>query len=856
MDTTKHGGSVSNLFSDTLSHSLFDAHYDQLLARFEAASSINELKALVGQIDRETNGIDKQMRQFAEIASKKHSNELSSVDLSRARLSSAIENSSELSRVFASATDLGTSLTSKIKSLDQEIGNVNITLRFVSDIQTLKSNINEIDYSIAKKNWPQAARCIHTINHELDRGLVEGSFASAVIPSADIPDLPSESIEKWTALLKATFVDLFNDAAKRREVKEITSYFQLFPLIGESEVGLACYSKFICSIITDTARSLIGSATKSVANNASSDKEHFHGVYANVASKLFESVSMMLSQHTPLILKYYNDTFPDPIIYVVNRIQREIDIQIGTIADSFYDLNRVDKVLKEIELHKFKALHQVLNDNEHEGGPDDDLVSIVEVGDLVNEFSAILRHWALYCKFVTLKYFTKPGSIDSKDSQPNQEHIKQPEVLLNSNFNKKILTKFLPAFEKLYCFYFRRSLEKSLTIEEVPTLEIYLMAEKSSFSPEQPPVSSVIEDITLVFNTMIRSILDLSQPSIVKNFATSTFQVLQKELMAGFLQKKLADNQPRYNINLALVHSQASSAAITPQVSRAGTPAPETMGGFFKGASSALGNVVGTGTAIVSGASNPSTESNLKLATFIVYLNTVACAQEFFTKIILKFLLKKYLEQTFPFGLDGEKITNVLKNELLHPFTECTSSLTKQSLLLFFNQAIKNKLASLVSDCFPEATDDNYMVTSTNALNDLATILRFKQTWDALMRPYKQTLHKQLCYDKLLRLVVVNIASMIEKRLVSVSKRFKINELGALKLDKDLSFIINEICEDDYELREKFIRVTQLVLLVGMDDEEYEMNNSEAGDVDLDDDTGINWVLTPLERKLIRRFRV
>lgn len=96
-----------------------------------------------------------------------------------------------------------------------------------------------------------------------------------------------------------------------------------------------------------------------------------------------------------------------------------------------------------------------------------------------------------------------------------------------------------------------------------------------------------------------------------------------------------------------------------------------------------------------------------------------------------------------------------------------------------------------------------------------------------------------------------------------VLNKFKINELGALKLEKDLSFIINEVCEDNYELREKFLRLTQLVLLIGMDEDEYELsiqnkppkddNNEDGDDIEL---LGINWVLTPQERNQFRKYRI
>lgn len=840
----RNRSSTISLFP-SLSLLLLDAQYNDLLDNFTGASTTAELAKLVEQIDLNSQNLDSELARYVSLASKKHTQQISAVELSRAKLSGAIANSSELTTVFTSANDLGHSLTSKIKALDQEIGNVNSTLDFVTDVQTLKNSINQIQYAIDKQNWEAAAQGIHTIRHKLAANLVNGRFASVVIPSLDIPELPTPTIDRWIEDLKEEFQKLFNDAAKRRSVPEISKYFQLFPLIDQEEVGLSCYSKFICLIITDTSRSLVNSASQ----GESSGKP---GVYASVTTSLFESVSMMLSQHTPLINKHYGELYPNAIVYVVQKIQREIDSQIGLIADTFYDTNRIDKVISDIKLHQFTALkRKVVTESDEQGNNevlDTDLVSIVEVGDIVHEFSAILHHWLLYCKFIVLKYF----------HETDDGGLVLPQLLVNSHFNKKIQNKYLPAFEQLYTFYFRRSLEKAIAIEEIPLLEPYLFVTKELKLPEQAPVSSVIEDVTLVFNNTLRNVLDSSQPSTVKKFVTDCYKVIQADLLNGFIQKALQENQPRYNTMLMLKAPTSANGILSgsgsPAASRTGTPAPESMTGFLKGASSALGNVVGQGSAMVSGAAPGSVANNPKLLNYVIYLNTVASGQEFFVQIINNLTKRNpnYLKGNFPFGIDEEKITNIINSELLEPFVNATNNIIKHSLLNFYNTSLKSKVSLMVFECFPEASETNYIVYSSASLNDPLTILKFKQLWDSVIQPYRQTFHKTLVYDKLLRLLVVNIASMVENKLMTVLKKFKINELGALKLDKDLSFVINEVCEDDYELREKFVRVTQLVLLVGMDNEEYELSSYKGSE----NESGINWVLTPLERKQIRRFRI
>ena len=856
---------LAPLFS-TLSESELDKTVLTLDQRFHEATTTNELHSLIAEIDTTTASIDKELNHFSIIKLKKHQQETSNIELNRAKLSTTILNSTEMTLLFSAANDLGHSLTFKIKSLDQEIGNVKQTLNFVSDIQALKNNINQASYAIEHKNWELAAQCLHTITSKLPPELVNGNFASVVIPSTDIPELPSVTVQKWIELLTEEFQKGFNEASKNRNVSELTKYFQLFPLIQKEEIGLNCYSKFICQIITDTLRSLINSA--SGGSNAATK----HGMYLTISMKLFENISMMLSQHGPLIKKYYGSTYDNAISYVVTKIQHEIDSQIGLISDTFYDIKRIDKVIQDISLYNFPVLSKRFSDHEDPSGVDqanvnpeeDELVSIVEIGDLVSELAGILHNWALYCKFITLKYY------QSNDGTDNDEGLKLPKLITDSNFTDKIHKKFLPAFESLYSYYFRRSLEKAITIEELPSLEPHLIMTSSSEPPDQVPCSSVIEDATLVLNTTLRNIIDTAQPITLKRFINEDFKVIQRDLINGFFIKNLNYNQPRYNSTLTLVAPTSNlngvlSGTASPGISRSGTPVHEGSGtmGFFKGASSALGNVVGSGGSPGAGISTTAAHTNnAKLMNFVLYLNTVAMGQEYFTKIFESITKNNpdYLRNNFPFGKDLEKIASILKTEFLDPFISITNKIIQDSLINFYNQSLKNKLLNLINDCFPDANDSHYIIYSVNSLNDNSTILRFTTTWQSLIRPYKQTFHKSLIFHKLLRLLVVNLANLIEKKLVNVLKKFKINELGSLKLEKDMSHIINEMCEDNYELREKFVRVTQLVLLVGMDDEEYDMSNegghnNDEGD-QADDDLGVNWVLTPMERKQARKFRV
>lgn len=828
-----------------------DSQLLKISAAFGSAQTTTDLHKLIKTIDSTTAEIDKTLSQKTVIELRKLQHELSGIELSRAKLSSTTEVSSQLSKLFSSANDLGHTLTIKIKSLDLEINKVKDTLNFVTNIQLLKNNINQAFYALDHNDWETAAKCINTIKREVPEELINGEYASVVIPSTDIPELPAVTLSNWKAQLASTFQEKFTKAANDRDVPEMTKYFQLFPLIDNEEVGLACYSKFICLIIGDTLRLLIGSIS------GKQQMESTTGVYSSISLQLFESISMMLSHHGPLIKKYYGATYEGALIFVINKIQGEIDSQIGLVSDTFYDVRRIDKVIQDVGLYKFPLLSRrlregVAEDQQHGefNGYDDqelEIVSVVSVGDLMGELASILHFWSLYCKFITTKYIQPP--------QGAQTELKLPQLIESSNFTSKIQSKLLPSFEILAIYYFRRSIEKAISIEELPSLEPYLIATSTSTSPDQPPVSSVIDDTIFVLNTALRAIVDTSQPSAVKHFITEAYKIIHQDLLIGYIVKSLRENQPRYNSMLHLMQAPSTTTSLhqSPGNTRSSTPIPDSIGAgsFFKGATTALGSVVNSTTAGVK-------EQSPKLINFVLLLNTLAMGQEYFTKIIDNIVRSnpEFLMQNFPFNNDLSKIEKIFTNEFLDPFISSTNKLIQENLIVLYNQSIRQNLARLVNDFLPEVAN-SCLIYSSSSLNDPTIMIKISSSWQAMIRPYRQSFHKSLLFSKLLRLLVINLANLIEKKLMSVLEKFKVNELGALKLEKDLSFFISEVCEDNYDLREKFVRVTQLVLLVGMDDEEYDLSVQNIDNEGSEDDAlGINWVLTPLERKKARQFRI
>lgn len=822
--------------------------------KFQSAKTDHELDILNSEIDKLLKSGSEEITKYINTNSKQFQQDITNVEVGRARLTEAINVNDDLIKLFGNSNDLGNLLTIELKSLDKEISRLNEAKTFISNTKLLKNNINQCVYALEHSNWELAAKCIKTIRSEIPQDLITSDYATLVIPSTDIPEYPEVVLKNSIDRLTGIFEAKFNESAEAKNIPDLTKFFQLFPLIGKEEIGLNCYSKFISQIITDTSRNLI----KSISSNEMSKKP---GIYSQISMQLFENISMMLSQHAPLIKKYYGSTYPEAINYVITKIQHQIDSQISLITDSFYDNHRIDKVLQDIRIYKFPILEKRLQEqaeglrSPRQSFEDDEVVTIVETGDYFNEFAGIFNYWSLYCKFIAIRYFHKvpEPSKPSNGTVENGNHkLEVPQIITDSNFTKKIESKYLPAFETIFNFYFKRSLEKAIIIEELPTIDSFLLTTNTNL-PEQPPCSSVVEDFSLVLNTCLRGIIDSGQISSLKTFVVEGFKVIQSDFLNGYVIKELNENLPRYNSALNLINPKTLASVLntlSPKSLRGSTPQPETTSmGFLKGATSAFGNVVGTTTSTIT---NTNT-NNSRLINFVLYLNTIAISQDYFNRIVKNFTKDncRYIKNSFPFNEDYDIIRNILTDELLNPFISITNRIIQEALINFYNQSIKNKLLSIISEFLNDTDESNYLIHSPSLINDTTLIYGFINNWRNLMRPYKLVFHNELIYNKLLKLIILNLANIVEKRLIAILKKFKINGLGFLKLEKDTSSFIAEVCDDHYELREKFVRVPQIILLVGMDDDEYEESLQE-----IDGEFSMNWVLTQQERKEFRKFRV
>lgn len=502
---------------------------------------------------------------------------------------------------------------------------------------------------------------------------------------------------------------------------------------------------------------------------------------------------------------------------VIERIQNEADAQGGIIVDTYFDDRHINRRLSEIKSYAFSFLVQSFMPTGMGMGigmrsvspavpPDAGMTSagatsinVQDIDTLLNECGVMIGRWSLYCKFLAVKWWSQAPTEFEEDGVTAKKigatALKVPPFLPESKLYGKMNSRVATAFESMATFFFRRSVEKAFQLDEAPSLS-HLPTEPSVTSPL---ISSAIDDVMYVLNAVLERTVSTGHPNLIRNVVANVRRVLESDLV-GMIQRKMRDESyPR---------------------------APAT-----------------------SNSNTPALPPNDKVNSFLILLNNLAVATEYIERIVETVVGTcgdGKVVSVFPFGDDHEQVIASLR-ALSHSFETRVKELLNDGVQVIYVQVVKPRLRPLLATAFKDATYMTHGAVGDDAEESLSqqqadlVRLRFSYGWDAMMHPIRRILTEKN-YSRLLAVTSEQLSGMLERRVWGMSGR--VNELGAIQLERDVAGIISHVSQGKwYFLRERFVRVAQLVMVLGMDESEL-----EAG--------GIEWVLTEDERRRAATIRV
>ena len=751
------------------------------------------------------------------------SRELGRLDLLRAHLGTQVVDTRKISNdMLESAASTASHLSSKVKALDLEKKRVEETLGVVEQVAELKACVQGVVGSMgAPQDWEAAAGYIAR-SSKIPQSIVEGKFAATVVPSVEIPDAPGVTIESAKESLCGLFLREFDRAIEEGDGGKITRFFKLFPLIGREETGLEVYGRYVCQGVASRARANLKEGTK-----GRDSKEGFF--YANALTKLFEHIAQIVEGHGGLVERHYG---VGRMVKVIERLQVEADVQGGIVLDTWGDERNVDRRLTDVKSYPFsflvqsflpaqKSLGTTRTNSPAIGGgangrlSEDEGVDMKEVDGLLSEMAIMLGRWSLYSRFIGGKCRVSPppaillqaiSKITQDSTIYSKEPLQIPDLLIRSALSRKVSGRLTTPFNDMTTFFFRRSVEKAFQLDELPsglTLNPSKPVESSG-----PYIISAVDDVMYIVNAVLQRSLSTSQRDVVSSVIPSISRVLGTDFV-GMIQRKMRDES---------------------------YPKPVVQGGL------------------------PPED---KIIAFIVLINSLDVANDYISRIVTSRIQPpepnsgSSLHDMFPFAQDATFVTNALKS-LDSTFSSITSELINEGLSALFNNVIKLRLRPVLSETFRDVdyslSDEDLIEIARQkdseddpeSLQDIVA-RRFEHYWDALMKPI-QRLMTSKPFANLLDLTAKHLARVLEKRIWSHSG--KINALGAIRMERDFSRIVEIVARGKYSVRDMFSKVTQICMLVNMEDEEWDALIEEENDGNEE----MAWVLSQDERLKARNM--
>ncbi len=502
--------------------------HEQPIPNVYTASSVSEIKAALEDLSKREARVTARLDTL--LASQKDlTRTLSRLDLARAHLGAqAIATRSISNGMLSSATRTASRLSSAVKTLDQEQAAVKATLQVVEQVAELKACVLGVNGSMgAPQDWETAATYLQRAQQIPDE-VIDGGFAEEIVPTAEVPDPPRQTLDAASESLCGLFLREFDKAAREGDGARVTRFFKLFPLIGRSGTGLDAYGRYVCGGIASRAR-----------NNMNNSTQRGQGgmFYANALTKLFEHIAQIVDGHEPLVERHYG---AGSMTKVIERIQVEADVQGGIILDTWAEEGRVARKLTDVKSYPFNFLVQSFlpyakpsNQTPRSGSPaphrrsEDETVDMKEIDALLNESALMLGRWSLYTRFVA-----------SKTSPADENMV--PDFLGNSSLSQKITSHLTEPFTLASTFFFRRSVEKAFQLDESPAY-LTLNPNKQLPASAQPPyITSAVDDVMYILSQVLTRTLSTGQTKVVSSVGPSLARVLGSDFF-GMIQRRMRD---------------------------------------------------------------------------------------------------------------------------------------------------------------------------------------------------------------------------------------------------------------------------------------------------------------------------
>ncbi|KAH7168520.1 COG4 transport protein-domain-containing protein [Fusarium sp. MPI-SDFR-AT-0072] len=354
----------------------------------------------------------------------------------------------------------------------------------------------------APQDWEAAANYLSRAS-TIPEDIVRGDFAIAVVPSIEAPDPPWTTIQTARKSLCALFLREFKAATEQGDGAKVARFFKLFSVIGggEEETGLEAYGQYICHGMAEAVRSALGGPHEE--RGRQNDL-----VYANSLTRLLEHIVQVMNSHGGLVERHYG---ADKVVKVIERLQKEADVQGGIILDLWNDKRAVTRMMADIKSYPFSFLSESMM-------PVQRGISFALRGNEPNKEEFDLENWSLYKRFIA------------------KEKLSLPKFLNQCNLHKEISEKLIEPYKLTATFLFRRSVEKAFEMDTAPSG----LSLSKLYDGSPPFILQAVDDVMYVVDNLLQHILSTGNREVTVYIISAISRVLESDFI-GIIHRRMKD---------------------------------------------------------------------------------------------------------------------------------------------------------------------------------------------------------------------------------------------------------------------------------------------------------------------------
>ncbi|PLW24624.1 hypothetical protein PCASD_01410 [Puccinia coronata f. sp. avenae] len=708
------------------------------------------------------------------------------------------EDASALHEVVIERAEVAERISSKVRVLDLEQSRVKDCIDRVQSAAELKDAFNQLFQAIEYADWEAATRHAQRAI-AIDRGFLTSQFVEAVVPTANIPEPPSIALENLINQLTQIFLKSFKEAAQVKDEAATTRFFKLFPLLGPSasEAGLGAYSDFVRTLISVPAsitRPTDGAKPASIVNQLTS---------------IVEQLALIIDQHQGVVDKYYGTR---SMVTVALKLNKELDRLMGRLISAWETDQQLNRKLVSIQRYSFTTQNQLLAPNNHSGSTnpinspaalhnslrsfsgnaqrsynlppnsvssmssahmnshEEDTEDPREIDFLIAELAGMSSRWQTYRRFLHVRFGDAHPNEIKEESQspispatipkellhhpPSPHNIKQCEELEQTELGKKLGDLLERVYLPLETWYLRINIEKAHSADEMDLTA-------------SPYLSSALDDTFYMTKKVMLRLMSIGNAQCVRAGFLKIEEIIQRDF-GDVMRKRL----------------ESVSANLS------------------------VGTSVGFG--IKTSEEKEKRERSVRISC-VVYLNNLNMASEYVVRLVDEIINGPILTQSFFLPTEINQIKSSLGE--LQKLSKKMAGINKGGLEQLFNQLIRSKIRSILSECYKDVTyvldEQSYAEAEVQDLFRK----RFQKAWESLMDPYRDSMTGEN-FKELIGLTVNVIARTWENMI----KNQRFNELGSIKFDKDIrsisSFLSNQTSFGISLISEGFIRLKQISSLL------------------------------------------